>query len=210
MNKYPFLKSIRVLIAAFGWLTVVAGVLAGLLTANSGFGGFSFVAFLITAAGGLASGGTLIAFAELISVFLDMESHMDRSAVAIEQLNRTMASARFQSAASSVDAPAPTAKKMADRGQTPAIPSDFQPSPAPADGPHLRGRVVFERTMLKAAPNRSVVTVAMSQHEITVVGRSADGGWLQVYKGDQGPYWTEEGAIEVSGDVATLPITFGE
>jgi hypothetical protein len=64
--------------------------------------------------------------------------------------------------------------------------------------------------MLKDAPNRRVVTVAMPQHAIIVVGRSADGGWLQVYKNGEGPYWAQESGLDVTGDIASLPVTFGD
>ena len=173
----------------------------------SGGSSFNLATFLLVALASFLNGGLVIALAELIGVFLHMEDHLEKMRNSMEQLNRNLvvgASASTQS----IQPPVKTPAYSALPNPVPAPKRDVPPPIAMHDGPKLPGRVCLERTMLKSAPNGSVQTPAMPQHNITVVGRSADGGWLQVYKEDKGPYWAQTSTIDVDGDVSTLPVTY--
>ena len=72
---------------------------------------------------------------------------------------------------------------------------------APAAGPGLQ---------LVACPNLGPVIGSIPQGEkVLVTGRSADGGWLQIYY--PGPAfdraWTKAGALQLQADAGSLPVT---
>jgi hypothetical protein len=171
MTKYPFLQSIRFILVIVGWVIIVVAVLGGL-----GLGSinrrFDVLFFLGTVAAGFASGAPLIVLAELIGVFLNMEGHLARMTTLVEQLTSTMASRSFSSAPHAEPA-SPLPRRATTQGQRATFDEAQHPLPAPVDGPQLPARVIIERTMLKDAPNRRVVTVAMPQHAIIVVKKAA-------------------------------------
>ncbi|MEZ4615557.1 MAG: SH3 domain-containing protein [Caldilineaceae bacterium] len=86
---------------------------------------------------------------------------------------------------------------------TPAAPAE-----APSDTPALASVNTILGAAIRAAPEAGADAIATAVYEnvLTVTGRSADNAWLQVDLGNSEVGWVLVSAVELSVDLATLPV----
>lgn len=206
MSKFPLLTNYRTIAILLAVITVVVGVIAAISTATISIdygqrtrfelGTFVFVLFPF-----LVGAFVLAVLAEMISLALHMEDHLDvlRS---FQEKDRNIT--RRDSFADLAFSGPPTVKA---RHETDTSESFYRIAQENHAGVTLKAAVIRYQTIALQTPGQEnmIFRGAIKQGtELSLYGRTSDGDWVEIE--GTGRSWVEAVHLQIEGDVMTLPI----
>jgi hypothetical protein len=197
------LETYRILLMIAGVLTIVMGLISGLVYMIDGGNLFTFLFVeIISVIGSIP----LFAMAELISLGLSVESDLST----LVRSNNQQNAALMQRLAALE--PSNTALQNPDT----ILPAQEVPADVPPDAPEtstrpavtLSGEVTAARAMLYQERRRgaAIYKVVMRGQMLALTGRSEDGTWLRVLLDEDRDVWVEASDVGVKGNIEALPI----